>query len=281
MTPSAFTRLVLHHDRHLLAVNKPAGMLSQPDRTGDTPVAVHASAWLAATASPGLPRAKVVHRLDRRATGVLMLARSERAATRLASAFRQRSVVKSYLVMCAGRPCRDLSESARGRVDASIAHDEAAVRGRRMLPVGDDHNGPSQRASLAWRALGVSGEHALLAVGIDGGRKHQIRSLLASAGMPVVGDVRYGGHPTDGRVLALHAATLALDHPIGGYSPLRLCAGPALPPEWVEDSGARLGLPRPLVTLAQRVLFDTWEARDAHTVVLDAGLPTLWDSPAG
>tara|TARA_B110001452_G_scaffold246896_1_gene232547 strand:+ start:1191 stop:2030 length:840 start_codon:yes stop_codon:yes gene_type:complete len=278
MTPSSFARLVLHHDRHLLAVNKPAGMLSQPDRTGDAPVAALASAWLAATASPGLPHAKVVHRLDRRATGVLVLARSERAATRLASAFRQRSVVKHYLVMCAGRPCRELSEAAGGRVDASIALDESAVRGRRMLPVGDDHDGPSHRASLAWRALGVSGDHALLAVGIDGGRKHQIRSLLASAGMPVVGDVRYGG--TAGRALALHAATLALDHPIGGHAPLRLCAGPTLPPEWVEEAGARSrALPPPLVSLAQRVLLDTWQARDAHAAPRDADRPTLWDPP--
>ena len=277
MTPSAFARLVLHHDRHLLAVNKPAGMLSQPDRTHDVPVAELASAWLAATVSPGLPQAKVVHRLDRRATGVIVLARSERAATRLASAFRRRSVVKHYLVMCAGGPCHELSEAASGRVDATIAHDVTAVRGQRMLPVGDDHDGPSQRASLAWRALGVSGDHALLAVGIDGGRKHQIRSLLASAGMPVVGDVRYGG--TAGRALALHAATLALDHPIGGHAPLRLCAGPTLPPEWVEGAGTRSALPPPLVTLAQRVLSDTWQARDAHAAPQNADRPTLWDPP--
>ena len=214
---------VLYADRHVACINKPPGLLSQPDRTGDPSVADLLTAWsscseLADSHSRG-SELRLVHRLDRRVSGCLLLARSQRAASRLSKMFREHEVVKHYLAVC---------QLPRSLGDARAATPGAVAR------IGEG------KQQLDYRVLAVepaaTPHSALLCVSPSGGAKHQIRSLLASAALPIVGDVRYGATRATaaaaGRddVLALHAATLLLPHPIGGRAPLRIAA--PLPADW-------------------------------------------------
>ena len=134
MCRGALSPILLHEDRHVLALNKPAGMLSQPDRTGDPSIIAHCH-------SLGWPhRLWTVHRLDRRVSGCLLLARSHKVAARLASAFRTREVVKHYLAvvhttaaregtMATGCYGRLRGCAAGGNLHASAAASAAASAG--------------------------------------------------------------------------------------------------------------------------------------------------------
>ena len=201
----------VHLDKHLLCVNKPAGLLSQPDISGEACASQLASTWLGA-------RASCVHRLDKWATGCLLLARTPRAATRVSVAFEQKKVSKRYLVIVQARHGTALpKDGAVGVVERHLSTDRG---GKVHVDWPTSRHVKHRHAALGWRALaterGADARHALLCVGLRGGFKHQIRALLGAEGLPLLGDVTYGGdamhtHPS---LIALHAATLQLDHPI-------------------------------------------------------------------
>ncbi len=195
---------VLLLDNHLLAVAKPPGLLVQGDRTGDADLVTLAKAYLKERFDkPGNVFVGLVHRLDRPTSGVVLLARTSKAASRLSRQFRQRAVGKRYLAVVEG-----LLDGAGERVDG-IAKGGGGVR---VVPVGEPG---AQRAALRWRALTSGGGRTLVEVDLLTGRKHQIRAQLAALGAPVLGDVRYGGRTpfAGGRGIALHAWRLAVEHP--------------------------------------------------------------------
>jgi 23S rRNA pseudouridine1911/1915/1917 synthase len=206
----------LHADRHVACINKPSGLLSQPDRTGDPSAVAWSSTLLAG-------ELRLVHRLDRRVSGCLLLARSQRAASRLAKMFRERDVTKHYLAVCQLPRSHGAARATTAGACARVANGDQQLE-YRVLVV-------DQVASLPT---------ALICVSPSGGAKHQIRSLLASADLPIVGDVRYGASRSKAAsrggddVLALHAATLLLAHPIGGKEPLRIAA--PLPTIWRDGA---------------------------------------------
>ena len=116
-----------------VAINKPAGLLSQRDHTGEASAICMAAEWLAATDRRG--RAHLVHRLDRRVSGLLLIARSTKAASRLSQSFARRDVLKSYLALC-DRSARApaLAEGAEGQVASLlcfISQGEGVARSRR------------------------------------------------------------------------------------------------------------------------------------------------------
>ncbi len=219
--------MVLYEDNHLLAVDKPAGLLTQADRTGDADALSLAKADVKARhGKPGDAFLGLVHRLDRPVGGVLLFARTSKAASRLADAFRTRRVDKRYLALVEAAPGPGgWHESAVGLVHGPTG--TARV-------VAPDAPG-AQRASLAWRSLAVVGRRALVEVDLDTGRKHQIRAQLAALGMPVVGDLRYGAPSAfgDGRGIALHAARLVVPHPTRGDDVAFVSA-----PSWPEAGDA-------------------------------------------
>lgn len=194
---------VLHDDEVLLVVNKPPGLLSQADRTGDPDVLTLGKAWLQQKdEAPAEPFLGLVHRLDRPASGLMVLARTPAAARDLSRQFRERTVTKHYLALVEGT-----------RTGIGTCTDYLAKDGRSVRVVAPEH--PSgRRAELAWQSLAQSGGLSLLQVRLQTGRRHQIRAQLAHAGHPIVGDMRYGAtRELDGRNLALHAYELALEHP--------------------------------------------------------------------
>lgn len=197
---------VLLEDNHCLAVCKPAGLLVQGDRTGDPTLVDLAAAYLRERyAKPGRVFVGVVHRLDRPVSGVVLLARTSKAASRLAAQFRSGRVGKRYLALVERAPV-----TPTGTLVHHLAKDAASNRSR-VVGAGE----PGARlARLRYRVAAVHPGGTLVEVWPESGRSHQIRVQLAACGAVIVGDVRYGSRRPLGNMLALHASRLEFEHPI-------------------------------------------------------------------
>ena len=207
---------VLYEDNHLLCVVKPPGMLSQGDRTGDPSLLDAAKTYLKKKyQKPGNVYLGLVHRLDRPVGGVVVFARTSKAAKRLSEAFRNRDVEKHYLAVVSGRPDPEAGE----RVDYLKKSGM-----KTLITTPDDHDG--QKAHLRYNTLETIDEKSLVSVELVTGRRHQIRVQLARVGCPVIGDVKYGGEKLpSGGVVALFACKLVIPHPISG-SPVEFSVRP-------------------------------------------------------
>jgi 23S rRNA pseudouridine1911/1915/1917 synthase len=207
---------VAYEDEHLLVVDKPAGLVVHPGAGWRTGTLVHAlHGRIAGGDDPERPG--IVHRLDRDTSGLLVVARTEEAYRLLQAMVRGRELERRYLALVRGRP-----RSRRGTVEAPIGRDRFEAT-RQSL----DSDTPRD-AVTHFELAGQHGEYALLEVRLETGRMHQIRVHLAAIGLPVVGDPTYG--VADERLdrQFLHAAGLALDHPITGE---RLELESPLPPD--------------------------------------------------
>lgn len=218
--PEIPTLEILYEDNHCLAVAKPAGMLVQPDRTGDATLLDAVRDDLRRRhGKPGNVFAVAVHRLDRPVTGVVLIARTSKAATRLTAQFRDRSVEKTYKALVEGEP------EPEAVLEHELLKDEATNRVR-VVPSGT----PGARAArLRYRIISRHPAGTLLEVHPETGRAHQIRVQLAASGCPIVGDLRYGSKRALGASIALHAASLAFEHPTRGE---RIVVEAPLPAEW-------------------------------------------------
>ncbi|WP_242345895.1 RluA family pseudouridine synthase [Anaeromyxobacter terrae] len=193
---------LIYADQDLVAVDKPAGVPSQPTLTSDQGTLPELVAALL-----GAP-VTLVHRLDRETSGVTVLARSAAAAAALAEAFRTGTPEKTYLALCARAP-----SPPEGRIDAPLGKDPARAGLRRVDPRGD-------AAATRYRTLREGPLAALVEARPETGRTHQIRVHLAHLGAPLLGDSRYGGPRRVGEVaiprVMLHARRLEIDHPSTG-----------------------------------------------------------------
>jgi 23S rRNA pseudouridine955/2504/2580 synthase len=202
-------RQILHQDAAVIVLNKPPGLAAQ----GGTRAERHLDGLLDALRFGSDERPRLVHRLDRDTSGVLVIARTAAAAAFLTRAFRDRAARKIYWALVAGRP-----KPAEGRVDLALVK-RAGAGGERVRP--DVAEG--KRAVSHYRVVESAGERASwLALLPLTGRTHQLRAHCAAIGTPILGDFKYGGAlavlaglPTT-RQLHLHARALALPHPMGG-----------------------------------------------------------------
>jgi 23S rRNA pseudouridine1911/1915/1917 synthase len=200
---------IIHEDNHLLAVVKPAGLLVQGDSTGDETLLDVCKAHLKDKyQKPGNVYLGLVHRLDRPVSGVVLLARTSKAASRLSAQFRDGQVGKTYLAVVERRP-----ERAEGALVHHLAA-RADATGRTRCE--DEPFQGSRESYLTYRVL-VGDDRCLVRVEPITGRRHQIRVQLAAMGCPIVGDVKYGAsEPLPDRSVALHAWRLGCAHPVGG-----------------------------------------------------------------
>lgn len=200
---------VLHLDNHLLVVDKPAGLLAQPDASGDPDLVTLARAWIAERfAKPGRVYATAVHRLDRGVAGVVVIARTSKAAGRLSAQFRERTVEKTYRAVVEGALV-----PAEGELTGALVREWSSEAGV-VARVVEDHEDDARDVRLAYRTLATASGRSLVEIALGTGRSHQIRAQLAHAGCPIVGDVKYGARSRG--PLALFAWRVAFDHPTRG-----------------------------------------------------------------
>ncbi len=197
---------VIFEDNHCLAILKTAGVLTMGDRTGDVSAVDLAREYLRTKYDkPGNVFVGVVHRLDRPVSGVLLFARTSKAAARLSEQFRKHTIRKVYHAVVEGRPPQRQGELVDWIVKSAESNVSRVVR----QGAGDE----SKEARLAYRCLKSAAGVSLLEIDLQTGRSHQIRVQLSSRGMPICGDAKYGSQTRLDGWLALHAASLTFEHP--------------------------------------------------------------------
>src|SRR5262245_707248 len=212
--------MVIHRDDLVIVLNKPPGLAVQ----GGTGTGRHIDGMLDALRFGLEERPRLVHRLDKDTSGLLLIARTGQAAKRLGDALRDRETEKLYWAVAVGAPPR-----SEGAIDLPLAK-RPGVRGDRELVQVDHEEG--QKALTHFQVLDRAGKRAaLLALWPRTGRTHQLRVHCAAIGCPILGDGKYGGEEAlltpvaDARRLHLHARRLTLPHP-SGKGELRVEAEP-------------------------------------------------------
>lgn len=196
---------VLYEDNHLLVVNKPAGLPTQGAADGEASLVTAAKEYLKQKyRKPGNVFLGVVSRLDSLVTGVVVLARTSKAAARLSEQFRDGTVEKIYWAAVEGRP-----PHAAGTCENWVLKDESQ---QRMIVVPQATPG-GQFARLRYQTLQQSPTATLLRIELETGRKHQIRLQLSELDCPVIGDHKYGSRRDFPAGIALHARQLSFAHP--------------------------------------------------------------------
>lgn len=205
----SFQPQILFEDNHLLVINKRSGELAQRDDQGADSVLEFYKAYLKEKFNkPGNVYLGLPHRLDRPTSGILVLARTSKAMTRLSQQFQSRNwnLKKRYLAVVAERP-----EPESGRLEHYLRKN---ARKNKSFVVKKGAEG-AKLASFSYQLKASSERYHLIQVDLETGRHHQIRAQLASIGCPIRGDLKYGyprSNP-DGS-LHLHAFELELEHPV-------------------------------------------------------------------
>lgn len=191
---------VLHEDGHIVAVNKPSGLLSVPGK-GD-----HLADCLMVRVQAVFPDALLVHRLDRDTSGVIVFALTAHAQRSLSMQFEKRSTKKSYVARVKGR----LAEKT-GTVDLPLIVDWP---NRPLQKVCHETGKP---ATTDWRVLKQTGDETRVRLAPKTGRSHQLRVHMLALGHPILGDPLYASETTsDHDRLMLHSEELRINHPESG-----------------------------------------------------------------
>ena len=198
---------VIYEDNHIIIVSKDAGEIVQGDKTGDKPLSDTVKAYIKEKYDkPGNVFIGVPHRLDRPVSGIVVLARTSKALTRLSEMFRDGEVQKTYWAIVKHMPPKQEDELVHYLVrnekqNKSYAYDKE-VPG-------------SKKAILHYKLIGKSDIYFLLEVDLKTGRHHQIRCQLAKIGCPIKGDLKYGAERSnsDGSI-CLHARKVSFLHPV-------------------------------------------------------------------
>lgn len=205
---------VLHDDEHVVVVDKPVGVAAHPSPgwSGPTVIGGLAAAGYRVSTSGAAERAGIVHRLDVGTSGVMVVAKSERAYTLLKRAFKAREVEKVYHALVQGHP-----DPSRGTIDAPIGRHP--TRDYKWAVVAEEQGG--KHSVTHYDTLEAFRRASLLEIRLETGRTHQIRVHMAALRHPCVGDTTYGADPTLATRLGLerqwlHAVRLGFEHPDTG-----------------------------------------------------------------
>jgi 23S rRNA pseudouridine1911/1915/1917 synthase len=214
----------LYEDNHLIVVNKQPGVLVQGDETGDRPLSELVKDYLREKyQKPGNIFAGVVHRLDRPVSGVVLLAKTSKALTRMNTLFRENKVKKTYWALVTRRPSAE-----KGTLVHWLVKDET----RNVTKIYHKETKQGLRAELSYElAAEANGIYLLLVFPVTG-RSHQIRAQLASLQCPIVGDVKYGAPEAQpDKSICLHARHLHFEHPVQ-KQPFSITAPPPSSAPW-------------------------------------------------
>ena len=214
---------VLFEDAHCLAVAKPAGVLSQGTAGGE-PTVEDAVRRHLRPEDPGAVYVGTVHRLDRPVSGVLLWAKTPKAARRLADQFADRRATKEYWAIVEGIPV-----GIGGLWDDLIGPVDPETRRASIVQVATPSSRPARTRYRRGEAHGLPAGCSWLILHPETGRTHQIRAQATARGLPIVGDVAYGAALPFATGIALHARSLVVEHP-ATRQPLALRA--PLPDSW-------------------------------------------------
>jgi 23S rRNA pseudouridine955/2504/2580 synthase len=214
-------RLVIYEDEEVLALNKPSGLAVQ----GGTKTTKHVDRLLSAWGE-GLERPRLVHRLDRDTSGVLVLGKTPAAAAKLAGAFAKRRAQKIYWAIVAGFP-----KPGEGVLDLPLA--KKGVGDREMMVPADPKDERAESAETEFVTIARAGPRAAwMALWPHTGRTHQLRAHMLAMGHPILGDPKYNNEASnelsEGLKLQLHARRLVLPHPSRGTLILEAPISPEL-----------------------------------------------------
>lgn len=202
---------VLYEDNHIIIVNKPAGVLSQPTDLENDSMEIRVKAWIKHKyQKPGNVFVGVVHRLDKPASGILVFAKTSKALSRLNDMMRSKEMQKTYCALVEG-----ILKNKKDTLSHYLIH------GDHCSYVGEQSNREAKPARLHYEVIKEYGKANLLHVILETGRYHQIRCQLSVVGHPILGDRRYGAKKEQHilpnlppNAIALHHFRLSLIHPV-------------------------------------------------------------------
>lgn len=197
--------VVLYEDNHCLALLKPARMLTVGDATGNVTLFDLAREYIRIKyQKQGEVFLGVVQRLDRPVSGIVLFARTSKAAARLTEQFRSRTVRKTYRAVVEGKLATSEGECI------NWLRKDPATNIVRIVPA---ESRGAKLARLLFRRIRFAGDRTLVEISPETGRSHQIRVQLAALGHPICGDKKYGSKTPLQGAIALHAAQLVFEHP--------------------------------------------------------------------
>ncbi len=206
-TVNSQTPTILFEDNHIIAVNKPAGWLVQGDATGDKPLSDWVKDYIKQRyLKPGDVYLGVLHRIDRPVSGIVLFARTSKAAERMSKAIQQRQLSKIYIAEIKGVPAH---------LEATLEHFIVRNESNNTSKAYTREVPNSKDARLFYKVIERRGKNSLVEIDLDTGRHHQIRVQFSSIHCPIVGDLKYG-YPTpnsDGSI-NLHAYKVQFEHPV-------------------------------------------------------------------
>ncbi len=197
---------VIYEDNHIIVVEKPYGLLSQKDYTNTESLLDIIKAYIKTTYhKPGNVFLGLVHRLDKQVSGLMVYAKTSKAASRLSSQFRSHDVIKLY--------CAAVRTPATTDTVWHTLQDTLIRLHNTTLVSSKEQN--STQAALKYKLLYTESAYSLMLIQLFTGKKHQIRAQLSHLGMPIVNDTRYGGEKISNQpAIALHAVCLQFTHPV-------------------------------------------------------------------
>ena len=190
---------VLYKNNQLIAFNKPAGVPIQPDKTEEKSLQDLGEIYAKSNLF-------IIHRIDRPASGVVVLAKSKKGLAKMNAQFQERTIKKTYLAVVKKAP-----EKAEGQLVHFLRKNEKANK----TQVFEESVKGGKKAVLNYRIISKSDNYTLLEIDLETGRHHQIRAQLAKIGSPIKGDVKYGARRSNkDRSIHLHAWKLSFKHPV-------------------------------------------------------------------
>ena len=218
--PQDIPLTIAYEDEHLVVVDKPAGMVvhpaaGNPDGTLVNALLHHCRGQLSGIG--GVARPGIVHRIDKDTSGLLVVAKSDKAHEGLARQFKDHSIERRYLAICAGHP-----NPPEGTISGRIGRSDANRKKMAVLP---DESSRGKHAATHYKLLEKLDSCALIECRLETGRTHQVRVHCASIGHALLGDPVYGRTPSRLRPVlkdlgferqALHATSLGFEHPVTG-----------------------------------------------------------------
>lgn len=197
---------ILYEDNHLIVVEKPVNVPVQADRTGDEDLLNIIKQDIKVRYNkPGNVYLGLVHRLDRPVGGVMVFAKTSKAASRLSDVIRRQALERKYLAIVRGTPSKK---------QETLVHHLWKNNKKNQVYVVPAHDKKGKKAQLDYKWVKQMGKFNLLSVKLHTGRPHQIRVQLSEIGLPIYGDQKYGSHVNQpGEQIALWAHQLSFKHP--------------------------------------------------------------------